>query len=154
MSRLPPAVKIWSLILSVTVGYGLIGQVLPQAEIGPPADLSSLSARGTPTANPRTGALAEGNGSGQPAGFGEGRGLYRTTCVLCHGERGEGNVALNAPRLAGQDAWYIERQLENFASGVRGGDPGDIYGMQMRPMVMDLTQGEMEDLATYISALE
>ena len=40
------------------------------------------------------------------------------TCVACHGAVGEGNAALNAPALAGQQAAYLERQLQPFQ--VRG----------------------------------
>ena len=35
-------------------------------------------------------------------------------CTACHGAQGEGNQALNAPKLAGQPSWYLARQLHNF----------------------------------------
>ena len=35
-------------------------------------------------------------------------------CAACHGAQGEGNQALNSPKLAGQSPWYIERQLKYF----------------------------------------
>jgi len=57
-------------------------------------------------------------------------------CAACHGQQGEGNQAMNAPRLAGQEGWYIKRQLEAYRNGHRGTAPGDTYGMQMRPMAM------------------
>lgn len=56
--------------------------------------------------------------------------LYRT-CSVCHGERGEGNQALNAPRLAGQNDWYLVRQLRNYKAGLRG-VYGDMWSAQMR----------------------
>jgi len=31
-------------------------------------------------------------------------------CMACHGPSGEGNPSLNAPRLAGQQAWYLRRE--------------------------------------------
>ncbi|HZZ94077.1 MAG TPA: c-type cytochrome [Usitatibacter sp.] len=40
-------------------------------------------------------------------------------CAACHGSRGEGNPAMNAPRLAGQNAAYLERQLDAYANGAR-----------------------------------
>lgn len=55
------------------------------------------------------------------------------TCAACHGAEGQGNQALNAPKLAGMDAWYLERQLELFRSGARGSHEDDTYGQQMRP---------------------
>ena len=41
-------------------------------------------------------------------------------CAACHGAAGEGNQALGAPPLAGQDAAYLARQLHNFKAGRRG----------------------------------
>ena len=76
-------------------------------------------------------------------------------CVACHGANGEGNVSLNAPRLSGQYDWYINRQLENFKAGIRGTDPKDIYGAQMRPMAMVLaTDEQVLDVTAYIATLE
>ena len=31
-------------------------------------------------------------------------------CAACHGQQGEGNVAMNAPKINGQEGWYIARQ--------------------------------------------
>lgn len=63
-------------------------------------------------------------------------------CGTCHGPNGEGNVALNAPKLAGQEPWYMRRQIEYFKSGVRGGPDDDIYGQQMAPMAATLATDE------------
>ncbi|MFB0988976.1 MAG: c-type cytochrome [Gammaproteobacteria bacterium] len=41
-------------------------------------------------------------------------------CTTCHGVEGLGNIAIEAPRLAGMEAWYLKRQLENFRAGIRG----------------------------------
>jgi cytochrome c553 len=46
-----------------------------------------------------------------------GRASY-ATCAACHGQQGEGNVAMNAPSLAVLPAWYIARQLEHFKHGI------------------------------------
>ena len=63
------------------------------------------------------------------------KGIARfTVCQACHGVDGMGNKALNSPKIAGQEPWYLERQLKNFKAGIRGADPKDKYGMQMRPM--------------------
>ena len=70
-------------------------------------------------------------------------------CATCHGPNGAGNLALNAPRLAGQEAWYIERQLQLFRDGARGTAPGDIQGMQMRSMAMAVAQ---PDAVAYVIA--
>jgi len=75
-------------------------------------------------------------------------------CVACHGADGAGNVALNSPAIAGQESWYLERQLKNFKAGVRGAHRADIYGMQMRPMAMILVDdAAISRVSNYISAM-
>ena len=59
-------------------------------------------------------------------------------CVACHGNQGEGNPALNAPAIAGQDAAYLERQLRNFRSDRRGIHKTDAFGAEMRAIAMTL----------------
>jgi len=82
-----------------------------------------------------------------------GQALY-PTCGACHGAQGEGMQALNAPALAGQEEWYVIRQLQNFKNGIRGKDPRDTFGMQMAPMAMTLpTDQAIEDVAAYIRSL-
>jgi cytochrome c oxidase subunit 2 len=74
-------------------------------------------------------------------------------CAACHGQNGEGNQALNAPKLAGQQAWYIERQLNHFKVGARGGE-GDTNGAQMIAFAGMLTTDEaVRNVAAYISSL-
>jgi len=41
-------------------------------------------------------------------------------CVACHGADGAGRKVTNAPRIAGQQSWYLTRQLNNFKNGIRG----------------------------------
>lgn len=83
----------------------------------------------------------------------EGKADYQA-CISCHGANGEGNAALNGPALAGQDAAYLARQLRHFKEGVRGGNPNDALGMQMRAMVMTLSGEEAIDrVASYLSSL-
>ena len=83
-----------------------------------------------------------------------GRKIYQRTCVVCHGDQAQGNELLNAPRLDVQEAWYLSRQLENFSLGIRGGDPKDIFGSQMRPMAMILNgEQEIADVSAYIASL-
>jgi len=82
-----------------------------------------------------------------------GKALY-ATCGACHGANGEGQEALNAPAIAGQEEWYLIRQLQNFKNGIRGADPKDTFGMQMAPMAQTLpTEQAIEDVAAYINSL-
>lgn len=52
-------------------------------------------------------------------------------CGFCHGMQGQGGPALDAPPLAGMEAWYVERQLRAFKSRMRGMHPEDVPGLQM-----------------------
>jgi cytochrome c oxidase subunit 2 len=89
--------------------------------------------------------------AGDPA---RGQGLYGV-CSTCHGERGEGLEEMNAPALAGREAWYLARQLNNFKSGIRGAHPDDVYGRQMAPMAQILTDAQaIEDVVAYLSSLK
>jgi cytochrome c553 len=47
-----------------------------------------------------------------------GEGGARYACVTCHGPRGEGN-GFDAPRLAGLPTGYLQKQMEDYASGLR-----------------------------------
>jgi cytochrome c553 len=47
-----------------------------------------------------------------------GEGGARYACVTCHGARGEGN-GFDAPRLAGLPAGYLQKQMEDYATGLR-----------------------------------
>lgn len=59
-------------------------------------------------------------------------------CAACHGQQGEGMQALNAPKIAGQEDWYLRRQLNAYKQGLRGVHDGDVYGKQMAPMAATL----------------
>lgn len=76
-------------------------------------------------------------------------------CAACHGQNAEGNATLNAPANAGQDSWYMTRQLKNFKAGIRGAHPDDTFGAQMRPMAMALaTDEQIANVVAYINSLE
>lgn len=75
-------------------------------------------------------------------------------CAACHGQKAEGNVALNAPKLSGQQSWYVARQLKYYKQGVRGAHEQDIYGKQMAPMAMVLANDQaIDNVAAYIASL-
>jgi cytochrome c553 len=65
-------------------------------------------------------------------------------CFLCHGLDGDSSSPL-FPRLAGQHADYIARQLTDFKSGKRKSET-------MSDMAMDLTPEEMAALGSYFQA--
>jgi cytochrome c oxidase subunit 2 len=74
-------------------------------------------------------------------------------CAACHGQQGEGLQALNAPKIAGQEPWYLRRQLNAYKSGVRGTHPEDLYGQQMAPMVATLADdAAVENVIAHIQS--
>ncbi len=88
--------------------------------------------------------------TGDPA---RGKARY-AVCQACHGANGMGNKALNSPKIAGQEPWYLERQLKNFKAGIRGANPNDKYGMQMRPMALTLSDEQsVRDMSAYVSSM-
>ena len=75
-------------------------------------------------------------------------------CAACHGFQGEGNQLLNAPKLAGQEAWYIRLQLDMYKRGIRGSHKDDIYGQQMAPMAATLADNAaVNNVIAYLETL-
>jgi cytochrome c553 len=85
----------------------------------------------------------------------QGASYYRQFCSACHGPAAEGNLALNSPRLAGADDWYLLAQLQAFRAGSRGKLAQDRTGKQMRAMAGVLPDDEaVADVVAYIRSLE
>lgn len=74
-------------------------------------------------------------------------------CAACHGDAGQGNAALGAPALAGQESAYLQRQLQHFKTGVRGSDPRDTQGAQMKAMSATLADDDVVLISEYLAAL-
>ena len=75
-------------------------------------------------------------------------------CAACHGQQGEGLVALNAPKLAGQSAWYMRSQILAYQNQLRGVHDDDIYGKQMAPMAATLVdEAAIANVAAYIATV-
>ncbi|MGY8783914.1 MAG: c-type cytochrome [Pseudomonadales bacterium] len=75
-------------------------------------------------------------------------------CTTCHGVEGIGNIAIEAPRLAGMEAWYLKRQLENFRAGIRGTHEEDVQGIAMRPMAAKLSDESIADIVDWVGDWE
>lgn len=75
-------------------------------------------------------------------------------CTTCHGADGIGNIAIEAPRLAGMEDWYLKRQLENFRAGIRGTHPEDIQGIAMQPMAAKLSDESIADIVDWVGNWE
>lgn len=69
-----------------------------------------------------------------------------SACVTCHGVYATGGAQM--PRLAGQHAEYLERQLKGFIDATRSND------MSMHGVVRGLTSLEIKGVAQYLSGQE
>jgi len=67
-----------------------------------------------------------------------------TACVTCHGAAGASTISVN-PKLGGQHAAYIHKQLTNF----QGADRNNPI---MSPLAKVLTDDEMKNIAAYLEA--
>lgn len=84
----------------------------------------------------------------------DGEELYKV-CSFCHGTQSHGGPALDAPALAGMEAWYVERQLHNFRNRVRGTHYNDVPGVQMSIVSgMVRNQATIENIAATIQSME
>ena len=63
-------------------------------------------------------------------------------CAACHGDKGEGNGEF--PRLAGQHADYLKKQMEDFRSLVRTNDI-------MHANTKDMTDHEIEAVVSWLA---
>jgi cytochrome c553 len=67
-----------------------------------------------------------------------------TPCFMCHGLDGVGDSAGAFPRLTGQAAFYMYKQLIDSASGER---PNEV----MSPIAREMTEQQMTDVVFYYS---
>lgn len=75
-------------------------------------------------------------------------------CAFCHTPDGLGFVRFDAPKIAGQEAWYTERQLQHFIERRRGYHPEDIPGLQMAIYTGPLINDEIiASISAYIEQL-
>jgi cytochrome c553 len=72
-------------------------------------------------------------------------------CTVCHGAHGNGNPAINAPKIAGIEPWYLKRQLQLFREGARGTKESDLPGMEMQPVGVPLDDGEIDAVVAYVA---
>ena len=65
-------------------------------------------------------------------------------CAACHGPDGNSQAA-DFPKIAGQHYDYLLKSLKDYKSGAR-------KNAIMAPLVANLTQRDMEDLAAYFAS--
>ena len=70
--------------------------------------------------------------------------IHAENCIECHGQEGVG-ISASAPKLAGQYADYIVKQLRDFQSGQR------IHPV-MNPMAEGLSEQDRQDIAAHYAS--
>lgn len=84
--------------------------------------------------------------TGETIAFSGGDAGPAAACSTCHGLRGEGDGRLT-PRLAGLDAGYLHRQLDDYVNGRR-------EHKEMRAIARKLTGEDRAKVSAYYAALE
>jgi cytochrome c553 len=82
---------------------------------------------------------------GEVVAFGGGPGGAADACFTCHGLKGQGDG--DAPRLAGQSAGYLIKQMEDYASRWR-------RDSQMAPVAARLSDPDRIAVAQYYATLD
>ena len=83
--------------------------------------------------------------TGQTIAMSGGAGGARNACFTCHGLEGAGD-GLSTPRLAGLEAGYLQKQMEDYASSLRP-DP------VMTPIAKALDHEARREVVTYYAGL-
>lgn len=76
----------------------------------------------------------------------QGNGKGAAPCMACHGADGGGMAGAGNPRLAGLNAAYLQKQLDDFANGAR-------TSPMMQATAKALSEDERQALAIYYSKL-
>ena len=118
------------LAISLILGFGF--PALAQAESAAPA---AQEAAPTKPAIDLAAGEALYNGGDATRGV--------VACITCHGPKGQSAVG-TWPKLAGQHAAYLAKQLHNFKEGTRA-------NAVMMGMAMPLTDQDMANIAAYLA---
>lgn len=76
-----------------------------------------------------------------------GNGHGAIACEACHGAKGQGNTEQGYPMLAGLNAQYLEKQLNDFKHGVR-------QSPIMNTIAGNLSKKDIKKVAKYYSGLK
>lgn len=81
----------------------------------------------------------------------DGAKLYaEKTCVACHGPKGDKPLMPDYPKIAGQNAKYIERQMLDIKSGARANG----NSAAMKGVMEIVSENDIKELAEYVSKLK
>lgn len=113
----------------------LVAAVAVLGPLGLIAQAPAQSGARQPDANHGAVIAAQGTAAGAPA------------CAQCHAFNGVSDASGAFPRLAGQSAYYLAKQLDAFVSGVR-------TNALMSPIAKALSQDDVADVAAYYAGVE
>ena len=81
----------------------------------------------------------------------DGAALYKDkTCNACHGPKGDKPLMPNYPKVAGQNAAYIEQQMKDIKSGARNNG----QTAAMKGVMHLVNDAEIKTIAEYLSKLK
>ncbi len=72
------------------------------------------------------------------------------TCNACHGPAGNKTLMPDYPKIAGQNAKYIEKQMQDIKSGARANG----NSAAMKGVMHLVNDAEIKELSEYISKLK
>ncbi len=93
--------------------------------------------------------FAQAAGAGKPD-LKRGQEIAAGVCAGCHNADGNSAIPAN-PKLAGQHADYLVKQLSNFKPGA-GGKPAERANAVMAAFAMQLSDAEMRHVAAYYAS--
>jgi cytochrome c553 len=73
-------------------------------------------------------------------------------CMACHGPAGHGNPGPAYPSIAGQQAAYAQRRLEEYRTGTTTAQDAKLFNV-MASVAKPLTDEEIQSLASYLQGL-
>ncbi|HMW78007.1 MAG: cytochrome c [Betaproteobacteria bacterium] len=81
----------------------------------------------------------------------DGAALYKEkTCTACHGPDGKKTLMPDYPKIAGQNAKYIERQMLDIKSGARANG----NSAAMKGVMEIVSEADIKALAAYVSTMK
>ena len=81
----------------------------------------------------------------------DGAKLYNEkTCTACHGKDGKKPLMPDYPKIAGQNAKYIEKQMLDIKSGARANG----NSAAMKGVMEIVSEAEIKEIAEYVSKMK
>jgi cytochrome c len=85
------------------------------------------------------------------AALADGAKLYaEKTCIACHGAKGDKPLMPDYPKIAGQNAKYVERQMLDIKSGARANG----NSAAMKGVMEIVSEAEIKQIAEFVSKLK